>query len=114
MNDVKGNTQFFGMKPTRSLQRYVERQIEKWIERQQTLLFFPKSGSYEVQIERTSEFPYYECALEVRLGGREWRGRDSGRTLHDALNGALRRLQTFNIYPFTPPILRKDDQHIVA
>ena len=116
MTTINGRVQFSGMRPTRSLQRDVERQIEKWIEREQSLLFLPRTGSFVAHIERTSEFPYYECALEIAIGAREWRSFEGGRTLHDALKSALRHLKTFNIVPFSPvPIShQRDNQNIVA
>jgi len=115
MNLFNGRVEFFGMKPTRSLQRHVERQIEKWIERQQTLLFFPKTGNFSVQIERATECPKYECAIEVRIGTREWRSYEEGRTLQDALMATLKHLKISQVLSISKNRKQQpEDRSIVA
>ena len=114
MDTVKGRVVFFGMKATRALQRYAERQVEKWIEREQTLLFLPKAAIFTVQVERSNEFPHYECAIEVKIGAREWRSIEGGRTLQDALKTALTQLKATQLVSFSKVSLWQNDQNIVA
>jgi hypothetical protein len=68
-----GTVEFLGMKPARSLFRFVERQVEKWIERERSLLFLPRVAHYNVQVEKTAEHPLYQCAMRITIGSREWR-----------------------------------------
>ncbi len=93
MENGKRTVQFFGMKPTRTLLRYVERQVEKWIEREQRSAVPPEDPEFHVQIEREESGAYYYCAIEIKIRSDEWRSYESDRSLHDALKNALRDLK---------------------
>lgn len=98
----KEHIRFVGMKPTRSLLRFVERQVKKWISREQGLLFLPKSADYKVRVEREENYPYYQCDVEVCIGSRRWHSFECGRTLHDALTHALRRMKSVATFTQRP------------
>ncbi|MGE4232643.1 MAG: hypothetical protein AB7F43_04865 [Bacteriovoracia bacterium] len=95
----KEKIQFVGIKPTRSLFRYVELQVEKWISRERSLLFLPKSADYKVRVERDKAYPHYQCNVEVRIGSKRWHSFECGRTLHDTLNHALRHMRLITTLP---------------
>lgn len=106
--------QFFGIIPTRSLLRFVEAKIKKWIERELIYRDCPKNLTYHIQVERDETFPYYECAAEVQIDSHEWRGHGSGRTLHEALNRALKHLKSANVLPLQSHNHRAAIENVVA
>jgi hypothetical protein len=71
---------FLGLKPTKALESFVQKQIEKWINREQSLLFLPKESSYEVTLER-------------EIGNKIWESYDTGKTVEDALLKAIQGLR---------------------
>ncbi len=93
MESMSSSVQFFGMKPTRTLVRYVERQVEKWVEREQFSGSSPRDAKVHVLIEREETGSFYYCSIEVSQGSDRWRSYESDRSLHDALKSALRNLK---------------------
>ncbi len=83
---------FIGMKPKRSVQRYVECEIEKWIEREQSALM-PGRAEYQIKVEREETHPFYHCSIDLGLGPCTLKAQEGGRSLHVALSNALRRLR---------------------
>ena len=84
---------FVGMKPTKTLERFVQKQIEKWINREQSLLFLPKKSFYEVTLEREIDPPSADCHLRIQIGTKIWESYDTGKTLQDALLKAIQDLR---------------------
>lgn len=93
MENTNLSVQFFGMKPTRTLVRYVERQVEKWVEREQFAGSSPRDAKIHVLIEREETDSHYFCSIEVKRGLDQWRSYEGDRSLHDALKNALRNLK---------------------
>lgn len=89
---------FVSMKPKRSMVRYVECELEKWVDREQSALV-PGRAEYEVRIEREESSPYYHCFVDMGFGPCRLRSQEGGKTLQVALNNALRRLRVVS----TPP-----------
>ena len=80
---------FLGMKATKALERFVQKQMEKWINREQSLLFLPEESSYEVTLERETDPPTSDCHLRVQIGTKMWESYDRGKTVQDALLKAI-------------------------
>jgi hypothetical protein len=79
--------------------------VEKWIERERTLLFLSKYTSYSIHIDKESR-NYFTCHIEIRIGAREWSGIDEGRSVQDAVLNALRSLKPKErIELYRPPVL---------
>ncbi|MGE4108426.1 MAG: hypothetical protein AB7F66_14565 [Bacteriovoracia bacterium] len=93
MDDKNKRIQIIGTKATRSFQRFIERQVEKWISRNQTSLPPPRPSNYRVTVEREDEHPYYHCDIEVRIANKYWRGFEGGRNIQEALAHALRHMK---------------------
>jgi len=93
MNDARKQISFYGMKPTKSQQRLVQSQIEKWIAREQSLSIFPKDGSYRVSIEKEPNLPFITCHLRIQIGSRVWESHDTGKVVHEALFHAMHSLR---------------------
>jgi len=100
--------QLIGIKPNKSLFRFVERHIEKWISRERSLLFLPNRSSYRVTIEREADHCYF-CHLQVTIGPRTWESYANERTFQEALLHAIRQLKT----PFIPPLSQKPNPHLL-
>jgi hypothetical protein len=65
------------------MQRFVKRQVEKWIARDQSLLFLP----------RDRQGPFYACEVQIKIGSREWESHEYGRSLQDALTQSLAHMR---------------------
>ncbi len=85
---------FYGMKPTKTQQRLVHKQIEKWIAREQSLLLLPSEISYDVTIEKEPGLPLSTCHLHIRIGPRTWESHESGKTSEHALIHAIEHLHS--------------------
>lgn len=96
MKSNEESIQFIGMKPTRTLLRYVKRQLEKWLDREFSGVLRDGNFEYSVQIEREETGSYYYCAISLKMNFKEWRSYGSERTLHEALKLALRDLKPVN------------------
>lgn len=97
--DRKNQIRLIGIQPTKSLFRFIENRIEKWISQQQGLLLFPAQGCYHVVIDRETEHLYC-CHLKITLGSRTWESYAGEKTLQDALLKAIKRLRSTWIPPF--------------
>ena len=94
MSTVGKQVFFYGMKPNRALQRSVEKKIESWIAREQSVLFAPMDSSYFVRIEKEPGRPLASCHLRVQIGPRTWESYESGKTPEAALLQAVQRLRS--------------------
>lgn len=94
MEDKSKQVVVYGVKPHRVLLRSIERQVEKWIEREQSLLFLPKHAEYRVEVEKEDTDPFFGCSLKIRIGSREWRSHEGGKTIQEAVSQALKRLRS--------------------
>ncbi len=82
-----------GMNLSRTAFRAIKRQVEQWIAREQTLLFLPKDAQYAVEIEGSARREEFNCVIQVRIGSREWKARQIGRTVKDAVEHSLSNLK---------------------
>lgn len=92
MEDLKSKITFSGVNPPDSTSKIVEHQIQKWIEREQSLLFLPKRASYTAHIER-EDYRFYTCHIEIQIGSREWSGLEEGRSIHEAVQNTLKYMK---------------------
>lgn len=100
---------FTGVNPTRSMIRYVQRQIAKWIEHECGVSGgCAEYARYRVHIDRSAIYPYYSCTIDCDLGGKPYRSVESGRTLHEAMAQALKHLHS--IAAVTSRVLRGVDR----
>jgi len=83
---------FVGMKPKKSVSRYVEREVEKWISQEQSALISGRA-EYFVEVAREEAFPFYQCSVEVGFGPYQMRSNEGGKTLEAALSNSLRRMR---------------------
>lgn len=86
------NIELNGVRTTKPLLRFISRQVERWIERQQSLLFLSRDSSYTVSIDREVSEPYFSCQLEVKIGSRKWVSAQSGKSIQMALSMAIKHL----------------------
>lgn len=95
----RGTVTIHGMKPKKSLVRYVQKQVEKWLS-EPTLSDPPE---YQVEIDKYRE-ACVECSLVVRAKQGEWRIQEWGNSIPDALSRGLRHLRSVcQNMPPTPP-----------
>lgn len=83
---------FTGVRVSRSNINIIKYHVEKWIQRQQTLMFRPKQTSYSVHVTKESDV-YYSCHIEIRIGARHWSGIGEGRSIQDSVLNSLRSLK---------------------
>lgn len=93
MEDRKNGIVIRGIKAHRALVRSIECQIEKWIEREQDLQFLPRHREYKVEVDREDEQPFFHCSIKIRIGSREWRSYEGGKTIQESVSQALRHLR---------------------
>lgn len=105
MNDSKNRITVRGLNPHRSLLRSIECQTEKWIARwqAQNAKQVP-AADYQIRVERAEVEPHarpaiFYCSLWVRIGTREWRALESGKTIQQAVDHALKRLRSPRVQP---------------
>lgn len=96
MEGIKGRIRVFGTKPSKALMRFMKRQLEKWVEREQTLLFLPKDFSYEIKIDREPEESFFSCQISIRVGSREWTAYDGGKSIQVAFIRAYHHIRSTN------------------
>lgn len=92
---------FIGIKESKSIARLIEQQIEKWIVREQTLMFFPNQSEYTVWIERDPTLPHIWVTLKIMIGSRTWKSHQQGQTLQEAFDHAIERLRTTEHWGFS-------------
>lgn len=98
MNSVRKEIYYYGIKPAKSVQRLVQKQIEKWFYREQ-LTLMPADTSYWVKFEKENLQPFIFCHLRIQLGTKRWEASDCGKTLQDALLQSLKHLKSSLIEP---------------
>lgn len=93
-NIICGKLSFDGVDPSNISKKVIERQIEKWIRYQQSLLFLSKNALafYTTQICR-EDYRYYTCHLEIDVGRQELSGFGEGRSIHEAVSNTLKHLK---------------------
>ena len=79
MEDKTNTIELIGIKKTRPVLSCVRHHIERWVERQQTLLFYPKSSSYRVTITHEPDAPVFTCEVQINIGSTRWTGCESGK-----------------------------------
>lgn len=92
MEDLKSKITFSGVNPPHATSKIIERQIQKWIDREQSLLFLPKRASYTAHIDR-EDYRFYTCHIEIQIGSREWSGIEEGRSIHEAVQNTLKYMK---------------------
>lgn len=92
MEDVHRIITTSGIKASHPALRIVERHVEKWILREQSLLFLPKKAAYSAHLSKEDDH-YFTCHIEIRIGSQEWSGLDEGRSIQESVLNALRRLK---------------------
>lgn len=92
----KGTIEIFGIKPTLELLVHISGAAEKWIEREQCLMFLPKISDYFVHIERQSFSHHFLCYIQVKIGARKWQHQTSEATVQEAIKKAIKGLNTFH------------------
>lgn len=109
----KGTIEIFGIKPTLELLVHISGMIEKWIEREQSLMFLPKISTYFVHLERQSFSRHFLCYFQVKIGSRQWQHQTSETSVPDALNATLKGLNTFHAHdPVSPERLFEHRSHL--
>ncbi len=100
---------FYGLKPTRTLEREIEKRVDKWIRREQGGHTHHK-WDYAVEIERVGTPHVYYCSIRMirsplfgapLLGSDEWRSHGTGKTLHDALTDAFKNIRAVVVVSLT-------------
>lgn len=104
LNEVR----IYGLKPSRSLLRQIERRMEKWGESDDARKFIGRTWSYSLEVERI-DTSMFHCWLQIKTETAAWRSQDSGKTIHAAISNALRRLKpaprnVFDFQSFRPPL----------
>jgi hypothetical protein len=100
MNNPNRMISFFGLKPPRSIQRAVQTQIDKWIERKKNLLTLPnKECSYQVRFEQ-DEAGFF-CHVHIQIGTCTWDSNDLGKSVQEALFRALKHPSISFVHPKT-------------
>jgi hypothetical protein len=84
-----------GLKPSKSVIRSIERQVEKWIETEGRPLspHTDHAGNYTVRVEAEEWRHFVHCSLQVKIGSNEWHSEESAKSLHDVLSRAIRHLK---------------------
>ncbi len=85
----RGTVVIQGIKPKRSLIRFVQKQVEKWIGAPE--LSAPQR--YSVLIDRYRDHRV-ECSIVVKSQDREWHIQEWGNSIPDALSRGLRHLRS--------------------
>jgi hypothetical protein len=90
MENANRMISFIGIKPPRPLQKAVEKQLEKWVERKKNLLSLHKESWYQVRFAQENNQNLYQCSVRVQIGACKWEGAGVGKTLEEALFLALK------------------------
>ncbi len=64
MEDTKSRITFSGVNPPHAISKIIERHVEKWVNREQSLLLLPKRVLYSVHIDR-EDYRFYTCHIEI-------------------------------------------------
>jgi hypothetical protein len=90
MTDTNHKISYFGPKPARTVQRTVQKQLDKWIERKKSAHSLNKESHYQVRFEQTPEVKGCFCHYRIQIGTCTWEGYDVGRSIEESLHLALR------------------------
>lgn len=114
MENKKGTLEFFGIKPTLELLENMSLAVEKWIEREQCLMFLPKTSNYFVHIERLSFSKNFLCYIQVKIGSRKWQYQTCEAIVSEAMKKTLKGLNAFHVQdPLPPEQLFEHRAHLV-
>lgn len=102
MESAKNQITFAGMKPSRTFTKLIARSVEKWIQRERSLLLFPNPARYHAHIDKEDRH-YFTCHIEIQIGAKEWSGLDEGRSVLEATLNALKRLRPKNLVELYGP-----------
>ena len=91
MEDTRKEIRFYGMKPSRAIQRQINRQIQKWLSRHEPSVSSPEKCGYRVCIEREGGNCLC-CHLQVQVGSQRWESHDIGKNAQEALAHALQHI----------------------
>jgi hypothetical protein len=81
---------FSGIKPIRSIQKAVQKQLEKWVDRKKGLLSLHKESWYQVRFEQERPAQSCLCSLRIQIGTCKWEGTAVGKSVPEALSRALK------------------------
>lgn len=92
---MRGEIRFIGIKPNRALEKVVEREMDRWAQKETAAPV--KDSWYEVKLTKESETlsstPFYYCSVDAEVGACRWIAAEAGRTPLDALSKALKRVR---------------------
>ncbi len=114
MSDARKQVSFYGMKPTKSQQRLVQKQIEKWISLNKEAVMLPSESSYHAIIDHERNLPLASCRLEIQMDGKSWVSFDTGKSFQDALFHALKHLRMSPTQEPSPSSIRIQETKGVA
>lgn len=89
---MKERISFFGMKPKHSVERVLEREMERWLA-QEERPNAPEPSHYQVRITSEREEPFYYCRVDAKVDGCRWIANESGKTPELALRNSLNRMR---------------------
>jgi hypothetical protein len=90
MNDTNRMITYFGSKPPRTIQRDVQKQLDKWIELKQGSCSSEKKAGYQVRFELNPSSKSCLCLFRIQIGGCTWEGYDVGKSIEESLHLALK------------------------
>lgn len=93
---MKGKISFSGMKPKHSVERVLEREMERWLA-QEERPNAPEPSHYQVRITSESEAPFYYCRVDAEVDGCRWIANESGKTPELALRNSLKRMRVSRV-----------------
>ncbi len=99
MEDVNRKITFFGAKPNRTVQRAIQKQLEKWIDRKKSGHSLERESSYQVSFEHNPTDNSCFCHAKIQIGNCIWECHDVGRTIQESLFLALKHPTTTFIRP---------------
>ncbi len=85
--------QWIGLRPARSAIKNIQSHIETWIDRQRLLMFLPRVGFYDAEIQKLGDAGIYSCHLRIAIGSHVWENWEYARSAHEAVLQTLRRLK---------------------
>jgi hypothetical protein len=76
------------------LRRKIERAVERFIQRQQLFLFYPKDSDYRIEfITDNVQYGYVLCELYVRICSKRWTGEGLGKSAYSAFLRAFAQMR---------------------
>ncbi len=93
---------YFGLKPSKPLQRILEKKIDRWIASQSAAPTPNPIQAYQVTLERMSPDAYVECELNIDFGNTIWKTSQTANSVQKAVFQAIDHLKHGGIAA-TPP-----------